>query len=572
MKNSRKYFLFGLLFILIPYVFWFFLGEESYILIHDNLDGELVYIKKIIEQNMTLNLGFQNEIEGIMNGLPRGLLRSGLNITFLIFAILSPVYAYLVNHLLVHVIGYLGMFLLLKRFFIKENNGVVVIISICFGFISYYHIQYGISISGQPLLLFSFLNLLYNRQKWYDWLIIIVFPFYSFIVVTLPFIIPFLILIGGVYYYNNRVFPKTFAVGILFLCLINVFVEIQLIYSTFFRGDIISHRVEWNNFIMSGEPSLKSIYNTILTYLKATHYHSGVLDVRPIIALFFLGLLFFKLKFTREIKIVGASILFIILWVGLNSSLTFMFKEINFLRSFNSERFYFLLPFLWLLFLALVIDNLRSRFHIHKIVSVVTVLFCLFSIFEKNKEYINNTKILLKTPIEEPNFREFFAEDLFGDIKTYLGENEIENHNFLSLGIFPNVAQYHGFNTLDSYQNNYLLSYKHQFRKIIQEELEKNKGNQKYFDFWGSRCYLFSSEIGRRYIINKEAGYTIKNLSLNSEQFKVMNGKYLISSVPIMNHDDIDFKFLKSFSNSKSFWKLYLYVLDEKHQKTQEKT
>ena len=563
MNSNKKFFLIGLIILLIPYVFWFYLGEESYVLIHDNLDSELVYIKKILDENVTFNYGFQTKIDGIMNGLPRGLLRSGFNFTFILFALLSPIYAYIANHLLVHLIGYLGMFLLLKRFFIKDNNWVVTIVSLCFGFVSYYHIQYGISISGQPLLLFAFLNLLYNKQKWYDWLIIVIFPFYSFIIVTLPFITPFLIIIGIIHYYYRRDFPIVYFAGILLLCFVNVLVEIQLIYTTFFNNEIISHRLEWDNFVLSGKPSIKNIYDTIVLYLKSTHYHSGAIDVRPVIAIFFIGLLLFKLRLKKKIKLVLGSILFIILWVSFNLSLTYLLKEINFLRSFNSQRFYFLLPFLWLFLLALIINNLNSHLkRIQNIVGLLAILFCLFSIIEKNKEYVNNIRILYRTPITEPNFREFFAEDLFNEIRTYLGTDEAEKHNFLSLGIFPSIIQYNGFKTLDSYQNNYQLSYKHQFRKMIAAELEKNKGNQNYFDFWGSRCYLFSSEIGRRYVIHKESEYVIKNLSLNTNQFKKMEGKYLISSVPILNHKNIGFNFLKSFENTKSFWKLYLYALD----------
>jgi len=554
MKNNKLLFLFGLLLMLIPYVFWLLLGEESFVVIHDNLDSELVYIIKILEERATFSFDSEASINGIMNGLPRGLLRSGLSFTFILFALLSPVYAYIVNHLFVHIIGYIGMFLLVKRFFIKDNNWLVLLISLCFGFLPYYHIQYGISISGQPILLFAFLNVLYNKQKWYDWLIIVLFPFYSFLIVTLPFIIPFLVCIG-IGYTRKHSFSKKYFLAILLICIVNVIVEAQLIYTTFFNPDIISHRLEWDIL----KPSIENVIKQVSNYLKETQYHSGSLDVRPIIALFFVGLLFLKLKFKSEIKYLSYSIVFIILWTAFNPYLVYTFRDINIFTSFNSSRFYFLLPFFWLLLFAVLLNKLSTKLYLAKLIGIALLLFSLYKIIDENTEYTNNLKAYFGTDLKGPNFNEFYAEDLFEEIRTYLGKDEVMDYNFLNLGIFPSIAQYNGFRTLDSYQNNYQLSYKHQFEQIISNELDKDDKIRSYFDNWGNRCYLFSSELGRKYMFPKKTNTKVKNLEINSIEFKKMNGKYLISSVPIVNHKTINFDFLKSFSNSKSYWKLYLY-------------
>ena len=62
-------------------------------------------------------------------------------------------------------------------------------------------------------------------------------------------------------------------------------------------------------------------------------------------------------------------------------------------------------------------------------------------------------------------------------------------------------------------------AYKIRFRKIIEQELEKNEILRKYFDDWGNRAYIFYSD--------KE------NLALNFKGAKDLNVKYVISAFKI---------------------------------------
>ena len=69
---------------LIPYIFWFILGENSFVLIHDSLDSEFVYIKLLLESNDLFGFNFDSELPTVMNGLNRSFFRSGFNFAFII--------------------------------------------------------------------------------------------------------------------------------------------------------------------------------------------------------------------------------------------------------------------------------------------------------------------------------------------------------------------------------------------------------------------------------------------------------------------------------------------------------
>lgn len=306
MINKKNFCLGGLIILSLNFV-WLIFGEDSYVLIHDNLDSEFLYIKHLLNSGNALGFDLDGQLDGVMNGIDRSYFRSGFNLTILLFSILTPFIAYILNHTLVHFIGYLGMYLFLKKYLVKDKDVLVLIISLIFGLLSYYHIQYGVSISGQPILLFAFLNILNNEKKYYNWLIIFTFPFYSFLPVTLPFILPFLFVIAGIVYYNTRKIPLLFIMAICILVVVNLLVEFNLIYSTFVSKDVL-HRTE---FIIE-KPSIQAFINKIISSLQYTQYHAGKMWVLPIIGAVILSI-FFKRKLKKHTIQLLYSLLFVII-------------------------------------------------------------------------------------------------------------------------------------------------------------------------------------------------------------------------------------------------------------------
>jgi hypothetical protein len=90
-------------------------------------------------------------------------------------------------------------------------------------------------------------------------------------------------------------------------------------------------------------------------------------------------------------------------------------------------------------------------------------------------------------------------------------------------------------------------------------ELEKSETIKSYFDNWGSRCYLFSTEIGNSLLQTKKSAKSISNLDLDLDAFAQLGGEYIFSAVQIINPEQSGLKLLKVFEHPQSAWKIWLY-------------
>jgi hypothetical protein len=552
----QKIFILGLIIIILPHIVWLHLGENSYVLIHDNLDQHftnLVLLSNSCNQDM---LSPMIKISGIMGGIFRHTLGSCFNFTTLLFSIFQPLYAYILNHLTIHILGYIGMYFLLKKHLALKPI-ICVAVALIFGFISYYHLILGVAISGQPILLLAFLDLM-KKGQWHDWLVIMLFPFFSTIVFTLPYYLPFLLLIAVVYHVKNKNLNYRYFVALSLFALISVLLDYSLIYGTFF-SNIISHRTEMNKFLIQDKPSAESIIASIYDYLLFTRYHAGKISTIPV--LFVLSaLLFLKKKISKLLQSIVFLIAITIVMLALFPLFYYFLQNFTIVRIFTFDRYFFMMPLLWLVTFAIALNGLSTKKLLEKSIIVVAITIQFFFTLFFNKELINNFKILAQQPIAEPTFQQFFDVTIFNEIKESIS-TDITNFNVVSVGMFPSIAQKNGLATLDSYNNNYPLSYKVEFRKIIASELNKDHDLSDYFDHWGSRGYVFSSEIGKNFLNGKSSSLTINNLDLNITQLKLMKAKYIISALPIGNYRQLGLKFVDYYANDDSFWQLYLYKI-----------
>ncbi|MDQ7864732.1 DUF6044 family protein [Peribacillus frigoritolerans] len=79
--------------------------------------------------------------------------------------------------------------------------------------------------------------------------------------------------------------------------------------------------------------------------------------------------------------------------------------------------------------------------------------------------------------IKKPSFKEFYSESLFQEIKDHIDRPQ-EEYRVASIGLHPQSLNIMDFTRSIAITIFYPLSYKHQFRQIIENELAKNKKHQ----------------------------------------------------------------------------------------------
>ncbi len=163
------------------------------------------------------------------------------------------------------------------------------------------------------------------------------------------------------------------------------------------------------------------------------------------------------------------------------------------------------------------------------------------------------------------SFADYYAIGVYEQVEDFLaesGETDQSAYRVVSLGIDPAAALYHGFYSLDGYSNNYSLSYKHAFRQIIAPELAKSEYLRAYYDEWGNRCYLLSSECPGYYTVEK-GGFFFADLSIDTEALKEMGAKYLFSAAYIANAEELGLTLMREepFSAENSYYQIYVYQL-----------
>lgn len=332
------------------------------------------------------------------------------------------------------------------------------------------------------------------------------------------------------------------------MTVIYIVTNVGIIYSFFGSASFTSHREEWHSMI-----SLKGIIRMFLTILFQSQYHAGRILGGPVLLLF----IFYWIKYRKSYRLlrqVGFITVIIVGCIFIGSLLKIF--DYGMFKSFQFDRFYFLYPSLIFILGATIIKICLNNRRI-VISSLITVYLLVAALFY-NYELKNNIFLMMGRQISEPTFSQLYDVDLFSDIHKALGTSPDYKTKVASLGLFPAVAEYNGFYTIDGYRVLYPLDYKHKFREIIKDELKKDKAIEQYFDDWGSRCYLFSSELGTNYLNSKQDKKEILSLAYNIPSLKKMGCEYVFSAVNIKEVPE-GLQFVDSFTRPSSYYRIYVY-------------
>jgi hypothetical protein len=558
-RLNNKRFITNLCFLLIccyciPYTL---LWENASLTINDSLDSNMVWFKVLLDTGQVW--ATNNEpVQLFMNGVPRSSFSSEFNFTLLWFWLFGPIGAYNLERWLFALIGFFGMFSLLSKFIIPGNKNHLIQAGVAITFSLYPNWPWaGLSIPGLPFVLYAFLNLRAGDRSRANWIIIAIYSFYSSLVTTGVFFGGLIVVIFISDLFRKRKIQPFFIIGFLLMVVLYVVSHYRLFLNFFVDQPFVSHRVEFGRQGYGLIGFLKYFVDKIL---RGNEFF--------LFAVTLAGILMWNYKeFPKKFTF---TLLFILITSFLSSFISSKFLEnitafLFQLVPLNLERIAWLYPLLWSILYALSLSYIYHKLVVGKYLVIFLLAGQLAYVFAYHelivsafsfKEGEKKGQLMVKV---DPSYRHFYAKNQFAEIAKFIGRPK-SSYRVLSLGMHPSISQFNGFYTLDGYIANYDRQYKRTFRKILKAEIEKNTVVQEYYDYWGSRAYLFTAgDIG--YLNVSGNTIELKNLDFNTQVMKELGGKYIISAVKIDTKTDPEYKFLKKFQDKESAWDIYLYEI-----------
>lgn len=509
----------------------------------------------------------------LMNGIPV----SGMTVPAPFFVILyyffSPFVAHTLQYIILSLTAYIGMYLCANR--ITNFKCVSVVIALLFALLPFQPV-YGHSVVGLPLAIYAFLCLYEKKRVILAYFSIAYFVLTSSLVYIGYACVIILAVVGVILLIKKRL-SKEFIIGCLLLGLLYGLTNIDLIYDTFISSGFVSHREEFILSRVGFWASFKSVFLASAELAVSCHMYM----ILPILVLHLVQSIRYK-KLSRKEK--G---LYKLIWFSLAVIVTLcVIYALNIwnpivdireqlpsaIRHFQFQRICFFLPILWYLVAAASLTEIwEMKISLKKlqrllpyIKFIIMIAFMAMTIITIRREsfYRWNLNQLQSPHVDFGiSYEEFYSEEQFAEIKDYIGRPQ-DTYKVASLGLCPAVPLYNGFYCIDGYSNNYPLTYKHEFRKIIEREMEKDPGIAYYYDTWGSRCYLFASETGCGYSLPKGSDFVYRDLDLNTDVMKEMGCEYIFSAAPIAEPERMNLVFLEEFPSDIASQNIYLYKIE----------
>lgn len=553
----------GIGLLVLTFVPYLILGTGSVFEIHDQLDETIL--------SYVLNAKYFGADVEMFPELLGGINKTGLQPSAVIFVLLYAVFptfmAFLIQSAVVFLSGFMGMYFSVKR--LTDSSILAVILASCFCSLPLQPI-YGLSCMGVPLLLYAFLCL-YDRKHLVAAYGIILFFGLSTHLVLIGYVVLGIWACYVLYMLLKKKRNWHILYGFVLLTAVYLVVNNQLVLE-FLLGSsaYVSHREETVNSAMDFVASVADMF--LHSSQHAISLHEKL--IIPIVAFLVLGAIFYKKLQKKEQGLYKAAVAVFVMLFGIALFYGFCKTELvvnwkngqqGFFRYFQAERVYWLYPAGWYLEAGLVFGVFwRSvKSSLCKVVILVVLLAPTLLLIKVNCNfYMNINQINNGSAITGYiSWESYYAEDLMQLLEDAIGR-EISSYRIAHLGISPTPALMHGFYTVDGYSNNYPLGYKHRFRKVIAQELEKNPAAAAYFDTWGSRCYLFNSQSGTYYLLSKNDGVVYENLEFDMEALKELGCEYIFSGGQILDAEEMGLRTMGYFETEKSYWGIWLYHVE----------
>ncbi len=582
-KKEIIIFLSGLLIVsagLVPYLI---LGEKSVFDVLDQLDSDVAeyYLKA---KHLFDGSKYFPEYFGGTSGSQIVPTSPG---TLIFYVLFDTFKAFLINHILVILSAYVGMYALLRR--LTGNSLISAGCAALFSYLPFYSI-YGLGVAGVPLVILAYVQIseddfpkpiayinlalygLFSSLALMGWAAFLMFGLGT--------------LVHTVIYLKNKnkdsaLGKKTAGlwIGTGVLGAVYFVTNLSMVKSFFFGIGDESQRSEFVFRPSGGSLALRFLGELLndKDHFWARSFHRYIIFIG--IAVLILCFIFIKKLGENEkrlLRILCGVYSFIIL-TALFSSIYDSETVVNLrnsydnaLASFQFDRFFYLYPATWYfalgVALSLVIGIFKNRGRVLRVVSVSAsaLLFVLCSMYVlKNSPFKTNLKDLVRPQGSNSlSWESFYEKEEYKEVADYIYREyglTQDAYRIGNVGLEPAVAIVNGFYTIDGYSSVYSLEYKHRFRKAISRELEKNEINRQYFDEWGNRCYLFSSEYVKNTFLSKYTHPSFQNLELDTDSLKELGCKYLLSAGEIVGAEEKGYRLCKVFDAPEYTYFIYLY-------------
>ena len=565
--TKKHLFFLGIGFIFLAQIPLFILGVDSIVPYHDQLDGEII---SYIYQAKYLFSG-NDQIPEFLNGASRTALTPPAPLAVLLFCVMSPFVAYLVLLILGQVVAFAGMFLLADL--LTGQKYIAFLVGGMYAFLPFLPL-YGLSQYGVPMLLVSFICLWQKRYQWQSFLYVAFYAGMSSLVLCgFTWIIVLGLLIIVLAFMKKIREHLEIIAAFLIVSGIYLFTNVSLVFQILGIGEqAVSHKSE---YILTGAPFVDLFKDYLINGGDhSTDYHKYIFVLAAAVLVVSV---FLSRKWTERCrswcKWLLADMCFILvlcvlaaLW-NCNAGVDFR-TSMGTLGAFQFGRILWAAPSLWYVALGLSLAVLWTQIKWIKWPAYAVSIGVLGIIgvqILQGSPVKDSVKEILLPEYETISWSDYFAIGVMDQVEEYIYENqELEKSEYkvVSLGIDPVAALYHGFYCLDGYSNNYDVEYKHTFRRVIEPELERNDWLKKYFDEWGNRCYLFSSEIPGYYNIEKGT-FWYNDLQINTAALKDLGCAYILSAAYIVNGEEIGLELLdeEAIETPESYYRIYIYKI-----------
>lgn len=547
---------------MLPYLI---LKQDCIISVWDNLDSYFIWYKTIAKYGWFLPLNF--EIPEFMNGVPRNVFHSELIFQVAIFNFLTPLKAYFTIDILSRIIGFLGSYLLLKDFVLKKEKDNTLLlsgISLCFAFIPNYLTVNFLTLLGQPLWLWAFLNIRKENYKYYNWLVLTLMPFCVNFELVTPF---FLTVVGGIWLYDlisKKNFNPIFLLSIFYCAFVSLITIYRFIYISFFDKDFVSHRKDWlyaQLQFFTQYSFFDSIKNGIQTMIFNNGEYCAFTATKVVILpVYLFSLIYSGYKKQKQYFLPLLWLLIFSIFVSIIYGLGFYYQPLlkfidshELLKQFQLTRYYFLMPTVGLLTFAVSLAFLKDVFQKYgKYLVAIFVFLQIIYLFVQNpffshnvKRYITHQQITRETC--KLTYKEYLSEENFRLVKNFIGQPQ-NTYKVAVVGDIPlNVPAYNGFQQINGYLNLYPLQTKRNLNRLNANLIKDKLQNQIFLAVWGHQQVIIENEY-----------------SFDTKVMKEMGVKYLISDKPILQRENSKIGLIREFPPlQEQAYSIYLYLLLE---------